>query len=197
MTNDLKRCAWVDMKKPYYVAYHDEEWGVPVYDDTKHFEMLSLEGFQAGLSWDTILKKRDGFREAFKNFDPKIVATLSDSYLEKLMDNARIVRHRNKIWSVHRNAQAFLEIQKKFQSFNTFIWSKIGGKQILNKWDQADQAPAKTELSTEISKCLKGYGMQFVGPVTVYSYLQAVGLLNDHTTDCFRQQECLKTDAIF
>lgn len=192
MLTDLKRCSWVDISKPYYVAYHDEEWGVPVYDDHKHFEMLVLEGFQAGLSWDTILKKRDGFREGFKSFDPKIIATLPDTYLEQLMHNPNIVRHRNKIWSVRTNAQAFLQIQKKFQSFNAFIWSQIGGTQIVNNWQQEDHVPAKTELSTEISKCLKGYGMKFVGPVTVYSYLQAAGLINDHTVDCFRQLGCLK-----
>lgn len=190
MTVTLKRCSWVDIKKPYYIAYHDEEWGVPVHNDNKHFEILSLEGFQAGLSWDTILKKRESFRVAFKNFDPKIIATLEDPYLEELMDNPNIVRHRNKIWSVRTNARAFLEIQQKFQSFNTFIWSKIGGKQIINTWQTADQVPAKTDLSTEISKCLKGHGMKFVGPVIVYSYLQASGLINDHTVNCFRHKEC-------
>lgn len=193
MTDDLQRCCWVDMTKPYYVAYHDIEWGVPVHNDNKHFEILSLECFQAGLSWDTILKKRDGFREAFKHFDPKIVASLSDDYLEQLMHNTQIVRHRNKIWSMRTNAQAFLEIQKKFKSFNTFIYSQIGGKQIVNKWRQDQQAPAKTDLSTEISTCLKGYGMKFAGPVTVYSYLQAAGLINDHTVSCFRHKTCFRT----
>lgn len=179
------RCAWVNLAKDFYVEYHDKEWGRAVHDDRQHFEMLSLEGAQAGLSWETILKKRAGYKKAFKNFDPKKVAKMTDAELKKLLDFEGIVRNRLKIFSVRKNAQVFLELQKEFGSFDNYIWSQVGGKPIINHWKTIKQVPASTKESDLISKDLKKRGMSFVGSTIIYAYMQAVGLVDDHCTDCF------------
>jgi DNA-3-methyladenine glycosylase I len=186
MTKPLQRCSWVPANKPYYVAYHDTEWGVPVHDDRLHFEMLSLEGAQCGLSWDMILRRRDGYREAFKGFDPKKVARMTDAELETLLNNPGIIRHRNKVFSVRTNSLAFLAIQKEFGSFDAYIWKFVGGQPLINRPLHLLDVPPRTELSDTVSADLVKRGLSWVGTAVVYSYLQAVGLINDHTTDCFR-----------
>lgn len=180
-----KRCAWAG-EKPHMVAYHDEEWGVPVHEDFLHFEMITLEGAQAGLSWDTILKKRAGYREAFANFDPEIVAGFDEAKQAELLQNPAIVRNRLKVASTIGNAKAFLNIQKEFGSFDAYIWGFVGGKPIINGFKSLADLPAKTSLSDEVSKDLLKRGFKFVGSTIIYAYLQAVGLVNDHTADCFR-----------
>ncbi|NDV45651.1 DNA-3-methyladenine glycosylase I [Paludibacter sp. 221] len=182
----LKRCAWAPDNNPEYQRYHDEEWGVPVYDDTKLFEMLILEGAQAGLSWETILKKREGYRKAFNYFNVRKCAEMSDEELEKLIQNPEIIRNRLKIFSVRKNALVFINIQKEFGSFSNYIWKFVDNKPIINNISSITQIPAKTELSDKISKDLKKRGMSFVGSTIIYAYMQAVGLVNDHTTACFR-----------
>jgi DNA-3-methyladenine glycosylase I len=167
----IKRCSWVPGNNPEYQKYHDEEWGVPVYDDTKLFEMLILEGAQAGLSWETILKKRTGYKKAFHNFDVQKCAQMSDLELEKLMQNPEIIRNRLKIFSVRKNARVFLDIQKEFGSFSDYIWKFVDNNGANDK----------------ISKDFKKRGMSFVGPTIIYAYMQAVGLVNDHEPDCFRR----------
>jgi DNA-3-methyladenine glycosylase I len=180
-----QRCAWVKLDKPYYVDYHDTEWGVPVHDDRLHFEMLILEGAQAGLSWDTILSRRAGYRKAFKNFDPRKVAKMTDDELNALMNDPGIIRNRLKIFAARRNAQVFLTIQKEFGSFDAYIWSFVDGKPIVNGWTSTKQIPARTAESDALSKDLHKRGMRFVGSVIMYAHMQATGLVNDHTTDCF------------
>jgi DNA-3-methyladenine glycosylase I len=186
---NLIRCAWVPSNNPEYQRYHDEQWGVPVHDDIKHFEMLTLEGAQAGLSWEIVLKKRDAYKKAFKNFIPEKVAAMTDSELEVQMQNAGIIRNRLKIFSVRKNAAAFLQIQKEFGSFDNYIWAYVDGKTICNHLKSIAEIPAKTELSDKISKELKKRGMSFVGSTIIYAYMQAVGLVNDHTVDCFRYKD--------
>jgi DNA-3-methyladenine glycosylase I len=186
LMDSKERCTWLNLNNPLYVEYHDNEWGVPVHDDKKHFEMLILEGAQAGLSWETILKKRKGYKKAFKNFDPKKVIKMTDSELEALMSNEGIVRNRLKIFSVRQNAKVFLEIQKEFGSFDNYIWSMVGSKAIKNNWKSIKQVPSKTSESDLISKDLKKRSMNFVGSTIIYAYMQAVGLVDDHTQDCFR-----------
>jgi DNA-3-methyladenine glycosylase I len=183
--NKIKRCSWVPKNNPEYQKYHDEEWGVPVHDDRKLFEMLALEGAQAGLSWKTVLKKREGYRRAFYNFDVQKCAKMDDAELEKLMQNPSIIRNRLKIFSVRKNAQAILEIQKEFGSFSNYIWKFVDGKPIKNNFSEISQFPAKTEISDQISKDLKKRGMSFVGSTIIYAYMQAVGLVNDHMVDCW------------
>jgi DNA-3-methyladenine glycosylase I len=182
------RCAWVGLNQPHYVRYHDEEWGVPVHDDQKHFEMLILEGAQAGLNWETILKKRDGYREAFHEFDPRKVAVMGDEDLEALLQNPNIIRNRLKVFAARKNAIAFLQIQQEFGSFDRYVWSFVDGKPILNAWKTIQEVPATTPASEALSKDLKRRGMTFVGPTIIYAYMQAVGLVNDHTTDCWRYE---------
>jgi len=189
---ELKRCDWAPANNPEYTKYHDEEWGVPVHDDKKHFEMLILEGAQAGLSWETILKKREGYRKAFKNFDPEKVANMTDEELQALLQNPEIIRNKLKIFSARKNALVFLEIQKEFGSFDAYIWSFTNGKTIVNKWKNIKQVPAKTALSDKISKDLKKRGMSFVGSTIIYAYMQAVGIVNDHIIDCFRYNSCIQ-----
>lgn len=186
----LKRCAWVPKNNLEYQKYHDEEWGFPVHDDKKHFEMLVLEGAQAGLSWETVLKKRKGYKKAFFDWNVKKCAKLSDNELEKLLQNPEIIRNRLKIFSVRKNAIAFIEIQKEFGSFDNYIWKYVNGKPIVNNFESISQIPAKTELSDKISKDLKKRGMSFVGSTIIYAHMQATGIVNDHTTDCFRFLEC-------
>ncbi len=180
---ELQRCRWADPASELYIAYHDQEWGVPEHDDRKLFEMLILEGFQAGLSWITILKKREAFRKAFDNFDPVVIAGYSPDKLAELMANPGIVRNRRKIEATVTNAAAFLEIQKEFGSFDRYLWGFTDGQVILNT---DDQVRASSELSDRISKDLKRRGMNFVGTVIIYSFLQAVGVVNDHETCCWR-----------
>ena len=179
---ELKRCCWADPNSELSIAYHDQEWGRPEHDDQKLFEMLILEGFQAGLSWITILKKREAFRRAFDRFDPAVVAGYGAEKLETLMSDPGIVRNRRKIEAAVTNAAVFLEIQKEFGSFDRYLWGFTGGEIILNK---DDQVRASSELSDRISADLKRRGMKFVGTVIIYSFLQAVGVVNDHETGCW------------
>lgn len=185
MHNPLKRCAWVPLDKQDYVDYHDNEWGVPVHDDRKHFEMLILEGAQAGLSWYTILKRRDGYRKAFKDFDPNKVAMMTDEELEALLVNPDIIRNRLKVYAARKNAKAFLEIQNEFGSFDAYVWRFVGGKPIVNKPSNMGDVPARTVESDALSKDLKKRGMSFVGSTIIYAHMQATGLVNDHMVDCF------------
>lgn len=184
-----KRCEWAEGTFQKYVDYHDREWGVPVHDDQVHFEFLILESAQAGLSWSTILKKRESYREAFAGFDPKIVAQFGDSEVQLLMENEGIVRYEKKIRSAIQNAKAFLNIQQEFGSFDSFIWEFVDGKTIVNALETIQEVPAKSALSDKIAKELKSKGFSFLGSTTVYAYLQACGLINDHTTNCFRFDE--------
>lgn len=183
--NDKTRCAWVG-KEQIYIDYHDQEWGVPVYDDQKLFEFLILEGAQAGLSWLTILKRRENYRKAFANFDPQKVAKFTEKDVATLLQNEGIIRNRLKIRSAINNAQKFLEVQKEFGSFSNYQWQFVGGKPIQNKWTKASQIPAVTEQAERFSKDLKRRGFNFVGPTIIYAHMQAVGMVNDHTIDCFR-----------
>lgn len=179
------RCAWVPDGKPDYIDYHDMEWGKPVHDDQKHFEMLVLEGAQAGLSWYTILQRRDGYREAFKTFDPAKVAKMSDTELEEQLANGNIIRNRLKVFSVRKNARTFLAIQNEFGSFDTYVWLFVGGEPQQRRPKSPKEVPAKSLESDKLSKDLKKRGMSFVGSTIIYAYMQAVGLVDDHTVDCF------------
>ena len=182
----MKRCDWAHSN---LLEYHDEEWGVPVHDDQKLFEMLILEGAQAGLSWETVLRKREAYRKAFKGFDPKKVARMTDNELEEQLKNPEIIRNRIKIFSTRKNAVVFLDIQKEFGSFDTYIWQFVGGKPINGKRETIEDIPAKTAESDAISKDLKKRGMSFVGPTIMYAFMQAVGMVNDHLVSCFRYSE--------
>lgn len=188
MAAEPKRCFWVSLDKSYYVEYHDTEWGVPVHDDQRHFEMLILEGAQAGLSWETILRKRAHYRRAFAGFDPAKVARFTPARIEKLLLNPGLVRNRLKINSAVKNARAFLAIQKEFGTFDAYVWRFVGNRTIDRKRKSRAEVPAKTDESDALSKDLQKRGFNFVGSTIVYSYMQAVGLVNDHTTDCFRHR---------
>ena len=179
------RCFWVSDAKNY-IKYHDEEWGIPVYDDEMLFEFLILETFQAGLSWITILNKRENFRKAFDDFNYKKIAKYSEAKYQSLLQDAGIIRNKLKIKSAITNAQLFMEIQQEFGSFSKFIWSYVDGKPIINKFHNKKDVPAKTALSDKISKDLKKRGFKFVGSTVIYAFMQAVGLVNDHTTNCFK-----------
>ncbi len=187
---EKKRCHWVGKGKDFYDAYHDREWGVPVHDDRTHFEFLILEGAQAGLSWETILKRRDGYRKAFKNFDPVKVARMTDAELEKLLKNPAIIRNRLKVFSARKNAQVFLDIQKEFKSFDAFVWRFVGGRPIVNAHRQHADIPATSKESDALSRELKKRGMRFVGSTIIYAHMQATGLINDHLVECFRYLPC-------
>ena len=184
MGKDIIRCAWTG-EDELYQRYHDEEWGVPVHDDDKLFEMLILEGAQAGLSWITILRKRENYRKAFDGFDIDTILGYDDEKLEELRQDAGIVRNRLKIQSVVINAKAFRAVQEEYGSFNKFIWAYVEGKPIRNEWSDISQIPASTELSDKISKDLKKRGFKFIGSTIIYAYMQSIGMVNDHTTDCF------------
>ena len=184
MTN-LIRCAWAG-DDPLYQHYHDEEWGVPTHDDRLLFEMLNLEGAQAGLSWITILRKRENYRAAFDNFDAATIVRYDDAKIAALLDNPGIVRNRLKINGVVKNARAFLAVQDEFGSFDAYIWRFVDGAPIVNAWASMSQLPALTDEATAMSKDLKKRGFTFVGPTICYAFMQACGLVNDHTTDCFR-----------
>ena len=183
-----ERCSWCG-DDPLYVAYHDEEWGVPVYDDCMLFEFLILEGAQAGLSWSTILKKREGYRAAFDGFDPAIVARYDERKTAELLADAGIVRNRLKVASAVSNAQAFLSVQEEHGSFSNYIWTFVDGTPIQNEWRTLAEIPAKTQLAETISKDLKKRGFRFVGPTIVYAHMQATGMVNDHIISCFRYPE--------
>lgn len=182
---DCKRCGWVPVDKADYVDYHDTEWGVPVHDDQTLFEMLILEGAQAGLSWYTILKRREGYRKAFKKFDVKKCAKFTDEELEHILATGDIIRNRLKVFSVRKNALAFIGIQKEFGSFDAYIWAYVKNKPIINRPKSMSDVAAQTPLSDAISKDLKKRGMSFVGSTIIYAYMQAVGLVNDHFADCY------------
>lgn len=186
-----KRCTWC-VGHPIYIEYHDHEWGVPVVDDQKLFEFLILEGAQAGLSWLTILKRREGYRDAFENFDPERVARFSKSKIEKLLLNPNIIRNRLKVESAVNNAKAFLKVQDEFGSFQAYQWGFVNQKPIQNKWKALKQLPARTDLSDQFSKDLKKRGFNFVGSTIIYAHMQAVGMVNDHLVDCFRYKEVAK-----
>ncbi|NDJ53404.1 MAG: DNA-3-methyladenine glycosylase I [Chloroflexi bacterium] len=191
MTDPI-RCAWCPPGDPIYVTYHDEEWGVPVKDDDRHlFEMLILEGAQAGLSWITILKRREGYRRAFDHFDVQKVARYDEDKIASLLQDPGIIRNKLKVRSAVRNAQAFIQIQAEFGAFYTYLWGFVDGQPIINHWPGLASMPANTALSDRISKDLKQRGFNFVGSTIVYAYMQAVGLVMDHTTDCFRYAELI------
>jgi len=181
-----QRCAWVNPKNELYVKYHDEDWGVPVHNDQKLFEILILEGAQAGLSWEIVLKKRENYRKAFDNFNPQNVAKYDENKQEDLLQNEGIIRNRLKIKSAIQNAIAFLGIQKEFGSFDKYIWKFVNNQPIQNRFKSFSELPAKTELSDKISKDLKKRGMNFVGSTIIYAFMQSVGIVNDHEVKCFR-----------
>lgn len=185
------RCEWALNSFEAYERYHDEEWGIPVHDDTTHFEFLILEGAQAGLSWATVLKKREGYRKAFSNFDYKKVANYDEAIMEKLVLNPEIIRNRLKIKSAVTNARCFLEVQKEFGSFDNYIWGFVGNKPIINQRKSMADIPATTKESDALSKDLKKRGFKFVGSTIIYAHMQACGLVNDHATDCYRYKEVL------
>ncbi|MFQ5966856.1 MAG: DNA-3-methyladenine glycosylase I [Acidimicrobiia bacterium] len=185
----MQRCEWVPVDDPLFVAYHDEEWGVPVHDDQTHFEFLILEGAQAGLSWRTILMKRENYRDAFEGFDPVKVAAYDEGKVAELLENPGIVRNRLKVTSAVDNARHFLDVQAEFGSFDKYLWGWVGGQPVVNSFKKMEEIPAKTPLAEDLSKDLKKRGFRFVGPTIIYAHLQAVGVVNDHTVDCFRYAE--------
>jgi DNA-3-methyladenine glycosylase I len=180
------RCGWVPLDKPDYVAYHDNEWGIPVHDDRRLFEMLILEGAQAGLSWYTILRRRDGYRAAFKDFDPAKVARMTDAQLERLLATGNIIRNRLKVYATRTNARGFLAIQKEFGSFDAYVWRFVGGKPIRRRPKTMKDIAPRTDESDALSKDLKKRGMSFVGSTIIYAYMQATGLVDDHIAGCFK-----------
>ena len=182
------RCAWVS-DDPLYVDYHDHEWGIPVHDERRLFEMLNLEGAQAGLSWITILRKRDNYRRAFDNFDAETIVRYDDAKIAALLQDAGIVRNRLKVNGVLKNARAFLAVQEEVGSFNEYIWSFVGGASVINHFATLNDVPAQTPQSQAMSKTLKQRGFTFVGPTICYAFMQAVGMVNDHTMDCFRHPD--------
>ncbi|MER2126190.1 DNA-3-methyladenine glycosylase I [Solibacillus sp.] len=185
----MERCSWVKLTEPIYVKYHDEEWGIPVFDDQQLFEMLCLEGAQAGLNWLTILKRREGYRQAFDYFDVEKIVQYDEAKLEALKQDERIIRNRLKIASVVTNAKSYVNIQQKHGSFSNYIWSFVEHKPIINRWERIEDVPITTEISDRMSKQLKKDGFKFVGSTICYAYMQAVGLVKDHTTNCFCYKE--------
>ena len=183
------RCPWLDETKPDYVDYHDKEWGVPLYDDNKLFEFLTLESAQAGLSWYTILKRREGYRAAFANFDVNRVSLYTEQDVAKLLDNPAIIRHRGKIEAAINNAKCFINIQKEFGSFSKYQWGFVNHQVKVNKFSTLADYPATTKESDAFSKDLKKRGFKFVGSTTIYAHMQACGMVNDHSIDCFRRKE--------
>jgi len=191
MDISLTRCPWVDLEKPDYIAYHDAEWGVPVHDDRLLFEFLTLESAQAGLSWYTVLRKRDSYRKAFDGFDPERVARFDDRKLKALLQNPGIIRNRRKIQAIINNARRFLEVQDTFGSFDAYIWRFVEGRPIIHEIRSNEAYPSQSPESEALSKDLKERGFQFVGPVICYAHMQATGMVNDHILDCFRRQEII------
>ncbi len=189
-----KRCTWCGTD-PLYVDYHDNEWGIPTFDDTRLFEMLVLEGAQAGLAWITVLRKREGYRELFDDFDANRIARYTDRKLEKLLLDPRIIRNRLKVYGTRQNARAFLAVQDEIGSFADYIWRFVDHRPIQNNWRSLRDVPATTAVSDQISRDLKKRGFTFVGSTIVYAHMQATGMVNDHTTDCFRRRECKQLAA--
>ena len=189
MNPEPVRCRWSLGDDISYRSYHDEEWGVPLHDDRKLFEFLVLEGAQAGLSWITVLKKRPAYRQAFNNFDFARVAQYDEGKINALLENPAIIRNKLKICSAIRNARAFIRVREEFGTFNDYIWDFVDGRPIQNVWQQGSEIPAETPLSNKISRDLKRRSFNFVGPTIVYAHMQATGMVNDHTTDCFRHEE--------
>jgi len=189
--NAVCRCPWVDLTKPDYVDYHDKEWGVPVHDDQRMFEFLTLEGAQAGLSWYTVLRKRENYRIAFDQFDPEAVAAYDDNKVLELIANPGIIRNRAKILATVNNARRFLEVREEFGSFDVYIWRFVDGKPIVNELRELGDYPATSRESDAMSKDLRARGFKFVGSTICYAHMQATGMVNDHTIDCFRKREIL------
>ena len=189
--NEPVRCAWLDLTKDDYVAYHDLEWGLPVHDDRVLFEFIILEGAQAGLSWYTVLRKREGYRAAFDAFDPEIIAEYDEAKVAELLGNPGIIRNRRKVHAAIGNANSFLDVQKEFGSFDVYIWGFVGGEPKLNLFKQTSDYPATTPESDALSKDLRQRGFKFVGSTICYALMQATGIVNDHTLDCFRRQEII------
>ena len=187
-TDDRSRCEWC-LGDPLMEAYHDEEWGVPLHDDRRHFEFLVLDGAQAGLSWQTILRKRENYRRAFAGFDPAKVARFGEGDVERLLADAGIVRNRQKIQSAIANAKAFLALQEEFGTFDDYVWRFVGGETKVGRWRKMADLPARTAESEAMSRDLKRRGMNFVGPTICYAYMQAAGMVNDHIVACFRHDE--------
>lgn len=183
MDTALTRCHWVN-QDPEYIAYHDHEWGKPTYDNLTLFEMICLEGQQAGLSWYSILKKRQGYRDLFHHFDPEKIASMNEDDIERLMQDTRIIRNRLKINAIIANAKAYLAMKENGEDFSTFIWQFVNGQPIINGWELSSQVPAETELSKLLSKALKKRGFKFVGSITCYAFMQATGMINDHLVNC-------------
>ncbi|ELR72828.1 DNA-3-methyladenine glycosylase [Fulvivirga imtechensis AK7] len=186
------RCGWAHGQFDEYVKYHDEEWGVPVHDDRVHFEFLILEGAQAGLSWATVLKKREGYRQAFADFDPLKVAAYNEDKIQELLNFPGIIRNKLKVRGAVNNAQRFLEVQQEFGSFDNYIWQFVGGSPIVNQRKNMSEVPATTKESDELSKDLQKRGFKFVGSTVIYAHMQACGLVNDHAVDCFRYKELVQ-----
>ncbi len=186
MQSGLTRCRWVNLKNPKYVEYHDKQWGVPLHDDSALFEMLILEGAQAGLSWETVLNKREAYRAAFRGFDPRTVARFSEEYLAELLQNPLIIRNRLKLKSAVTNARVFLEIQKEAGSFDAYLWAYVDNQPVQLRCAELKDIPVRDAVSDALSRDLKKRGMSFVGSTIMYAYMQAVGMINAHTTDCFR-----------
>jgi DNA-3-methyladenine glycosylase I len=186
------RCKWVNINNPLYVSYHDKEWGRPIHDDQKLFEMLILEGAQAGLSWETVLNKRENYQKLFKYFDIKKCARLTDKYLEKVLNDPSIIRNRLKVFSVRTNAQAFIKVQNEFESFDRYIWDFSGGKTIFNHFRNFEDYPTSSELSDTISKDLKKRGFKFIGSTIIYAYLEAIGLYQNHSFNCYLADKKLR-----
>ncbi len=184
MSDGKPRCGWVGTK-PHFITYHDREWGVPIHDDRKHFEMLLLEGAQAGLTWETILLRREGYRRAFASFDPKKVSRFTAKKQAELLTNPGIIRNRLKVASAVTNAKAFLAVQEEFGSFDAYVWSFVAGEPIVNRWKRMSDVPATNVVSDTLPKDLKKRGFRFVGSTIMYAYMQAAGLVDDHTADCY------------
>ena len=192
MKVERKRCTWAEKGNEAYIDYHDREWGVPVHDERRHFEFLVLEGAQAGLSWATILNKRDAYRKAFAGFDPRKVARFDEDRVSALLQNAGIVRNRLKIGGAVQNARAFLGVQKEFGSFDAYVWRFVGGKPKVNRRRTMKDIPAMTKESDVLSRDLKARGFKFVGSTIIYAHMQATGLVNDHVVSCFRHAPCAR-----
>ena len=191
MNKEICRCPWVDLRKPDYVEYHDKEWGVPVHDDRAIFEFLTLESAQAGLSWYTVLRKRKNYRIAFKNFAPELVSQFGDKEISELLSNPGIIRNRAKISSAINNAQRFLEVQSEFGSFNTYIWKFVNGQPIVNQIKKLEDYQATSKESDKLSKDLKQRGFKFMGSTICYAHMQAMGMVNDHSLDCYRREQII------
>jgi DNA-3-methyladenine glycosylase I len=187
---DLRRCPWSEGVSDTYLAYHDEEWGMPVRDDQRQFEFLTLEGAQAGLSWSTVLNKRDGYRKAFAEFDVLKVSRIRPARVEKLLQNPAIIRNRLKVESTITNARAFLEVQAEYGTFCAYIWGFVDGAPVQNRWRKQSQVPATSKISDALSKDLKRRGFRFVGSTIIYAHMQATGMVNDHIVGCYRHAEC-------